>query len=362
MLVRTVLAFLVVCVLHAWMVVVNNDGFAPDIARPVYHYIAFAHQRGETVLFWSFSAYVLSALFSRLVFGGGKQVFKDLARIPGYTVRTMSRTGRGTFPLLFLAVALAQLPALLLKNPSLIWVLPIALLFSYSMQGRGLAHLMLSCGWNDLRRLRKRASHHPQEPVAVLVFGLLMGLVASALLLGKHPWNWLLSLVCLGGFLLLMRRGEKLRLAVHLHLLWLAPTAGLLMSFLVGMLRLFADDGGWYESGGTLSLWWNAPGREDALAMGFPPALGASLGALFGGNFVVSTDPDLQVMVADPNSGASDSIPADSAFPEVQVAGEPDTPMPETVPFHKRMVRFKGRSRRRKSLPLWITMLMAGNG
>lgn len=160
-----------------------------------------------------------------------------------------------------------------------------------------------------------------------------MGLVASALLLGKHPWNWLLSLVCLGGFLLLIRHGEKLRVAVHLHLLWLVPTAGLLVSFLVGMLRLFADDGGWYESGGTLSLWWDAPGREDALAMGFPPALGASLGALFGGNFVVSTDPDLQVMVADPNSGASDSIPADSAFPEVQVAGEPDTPMPETVAF-----------------------------
>jgi hypothetical protein len=145
MLVRTVLAFLVVYVLHAWMVVVNNGGFVPDIARPVYHYIAFAHQRGETVLFWSLSAYVLSALFSRLVFGGGMQVFKDLARVPGYTIRTMSRTGRGTFPLLFLAVALAQLPALLLKNPSLICVLPIALLFSYSMQGRGLAHLMLSC-------------------------------------------------------------------------------------------------------------------------------------------------------------------------------------------------------------------------
>jgi hypothetical protein len=56
----------------------------------------------------------------------------------------------------------------------------------------------------------------------------------------------------------------------------------LFLLVLLAVSPVFADDGGWLESGGTLSGWIGSPGAGRAVAMGILPAAGSGLGVLFG--------------------------------------------------------------------------------
>ncbi|NJD02872.1 MAG: hypothetical protein FIA99_09845 [Ruminiclostridium sp.] len=126
--------------------------------------------------------------------------------------------------------------------------------------------------------------------VSVLVLGLMLGLILSALIPLKPYGEIFAAALCIAGVLLLLKK--KLTPGAAMWALSLLAFQAVLLK----VTGVYADDGGWQEAGGTLGTWLRSPGAGTAVAMGLPPALSSLLGALLGGSNVPKPPPIPEVM------------------------------------------------------------------
>ena len=113
--------------------------------------------------------------------------------------------------------------------------------------------LVLTTGWSDIRALRKKERSVNHSVFTVLLFGLLIGLVLAMVLpFGLFGRIGILVLAVAG--IVLNNLGRlRPRTAVAMFVLLFLSAA------LFRVTGVYADDGGWWEAGGTSGDWVEEP-------------------------------------------------------------------------------------------------------
>ncbi|MDD5603043.1 MAG: hypothetical protein PHG48_03030 [Eubacteriales bacterium] len=288
---RAVLSFVVVFIVHTWLVVYKNDGFWPDASKSYYRLIAFTDTKTQSVAFWSIAAFLLSSFAGRIFYGGFRKLFADFVSTPDWVITNLRKSGRYSLPAFLTGIILSIAASFFLKSNYVMAVSAIALFLSITSGAQGMWFLVLSTGWSDIKRLFLRNKDINHGPVAVITFGLALGMIIAASF-SQVLWVKIVIIVlCVAGFVLLVMK-KKVSPST---LIWL----GALMAFQAFMLRVsgvYADDGGWSEAGSSFWSWWNSAGRDQAVGMSVPPGLSALLGALFGGGGLPKPPPIPEVM------------------------------------------------------------------
>ncbi len=289
--VRAAASFLIVLIIHTWLVIYKNEGFAPDPNNPVYRLIAFASTKAGSLAFWSITAFILSSLAGRIFFSGFKKLFADLASTPNWIITSFQKAGNSAIPALLSGVMLAAVSSFIIKSNYLMLTLAIGILLSYTSGEQGMWFLFLSTAWSDFKRLFMKDKAIKHGPVSVLIFGLMLGMFIAAALYSLLWARIILVVLGVAGFVLLFRKKK----ITPRTLVWLGFFI-FLQALIWKAAGVLADDGGWAEAGGSFWSWWNSPGRSTAIGMGVPPGLASLLGALLGGGGVPKPPPIPEVM------------------------------------------------------------------
>ncbi|NJD02933.1 MAG: hypothetical protein FIA99_10160, partial [Ruminiclostridium sp.] len=244
--VRAAAAFLIVLILHTYLIVVKNEGFAPDPNNPLYRLMSFPGNKAGAAAFWGIAAFLLSSLAGRIWFGGPVKLFADFAGTPNWVIKSFKKAEKSGLPVLLGAVAAALIASLFIKNNYLIITTVIGIFLSYISRQQGLWFLFLSTALSDFKKLFMKNKTVNHGIVSVFVLGLMLGLILTPVIPLKPYGEIFAAALCIAGIILLQKKK-------------LTPGAAMwALSFLVFQAILFkvtgvyADDGGWQAAGGTL--------------------------------------------------------------------------------------------------------------
>ncbi len=289
--------FLVVFFIHAYLLVVRNEGFNVDWNNP---YAAITKLKGvdfAVSAFWGFFAFFLTVLLTRVIKGPVKFI-KEIATTPVYIFKSFKESGLAGLTALLGGMALGLLSFILIKSPYLFVLYALMIILSLTKQKKGMLLLALKLAWQDWHRSFK-TKKFGQKPdigaMSIFILGISIGMLIVPNLPLKPYSPFVVAALMIALSILL--RTKKV-----------SPSAAMMvLSFFAFNLVLFryqgvfADDVGWVEGGGTLGGVLKSPGVGKALASGLGPGAAAAAGTLVG-SFV----PEVEVPVDDAGTEAAD--------------------------------------------------------
>jgi RHS repeat-associated protein len=268
-------------ILHTYLLVGPNGGFAPNDSSLFSGFSASAAVLGQTLaltgrvlggsVFWFMLSLTVSTLISGLRRPGGGFVSR-LGSVPSTIGSSFAPRA---MPGLMLGAGLGCFVAGAVDNRFAALLMAIATLFAIAAGDADFSHLILRCVYNDGRR----ALGKPKRRLASTgADAFLVGFCLSSLVFGLAfllpAWLFLV----LGVALLVVAA------VVSQNAPAVAGAAGVLVALLLfaGARIALADDGGWVEAGGTLWGWLTSEGAAQAAVMGITPGIAAALGAIVG--------------------------------------------------------------------------------
>lgn len=272
--------FIVVLLIHAYLVVVKNEGFSPDGSNKLLSITAFKGTYSSAVIFWTFAAFFLSTIISRIQKDGALAFVKEVGSSPAWLVKSFRMAGNLGFYRLMVFTSLTILASLLVKNSYTLILYALITFFSFTSRNKGFFIYIFKLGWSDWQKIFNRKGPKSKLNLGILnlqVFGLFLGFL-SAWFIPYRPYGHIAVAILLmaGAIVLLMKKIPQKVVAGVL----LVIGANVILAK-VGY--IFADDGGWVESGATLGNWIRSPGAWPAVGMGVPPGIGGAIGGLLGG-------------------------------------------------------------------------------
>jgi hypothetical protein len=294
-------------ILHTYLLVGPNGGFAPGTNALLDSILALQGHVLSGTLFWTLLVGLSAVLFRRFRRTGLSQTIEDLRSAPSWVQNCMLRAKDNALPILLGALAVSLFLSAWIDNRLVSAQLVLLGLGALIAQQQSLSLLVAKLAWSDGQRLLRRgappAPFHPAwggvgAAGATLGFGCAM-ILPFMPLLGYAGAFILIGIIV---FLILNKRG---RFTGGASLLVLA----LAFTLAITALPAFADDGGWEEAGGTFEDWVRSEGAGRAIASGFLPAAGTFIGVLLGTSIIgagVSLPPGV-VEAAEAGSGGPPS-------------------------------------------------------
>lgn len=273
-------------ILHTYLLVVSNEGFAPGTNPWLDRILALQGQAITGTLVWTLAAGLVTSFIARIITYGFGNTVRSAVETPRHILNWAAELGLLAIPLLVVGYISTIFLGFLINNSLLIVQLWLVVLGILIARHTSILLTILRLAWSDVQRLAKREKPAPFNLAwpGMYFVGVLIGLLAIL------PNNGILPYVCgCLGFLLVIlisagifvrSQGGTERLIGKKVLFWILPPA-LLLAFLAAT-PVFADDGGWAEAGGTFGSWISSPGAFRAVAMGILPAAGAGAGVLVG--------------------------------------------------------------------------------
>ncbi|MCX8061814.1 MAG: hypothetical protein N3D16_04470 [Anaerolineales bacterium] len=271
-------------VLHTYLLVGPNGGFAPGENPILDQILALRGRAISGTLFWTLLSLLISLTLTSLFRRGIGKTFSLLLTTPSWVLQAFRKSGQAAAIIIAIFFVGGMLFGRIQANPLNNLQMTILLLGSVIAQQESFAGLVTSLAWSDAQRLLKPKKPRPFriEWVPPGLLGASFGILLATLLGSIPP---LLSTLCTC-FSILMVIGSiiavvllKKQKTTPANLLILI---GILFCLLLLATPALADDGGWQEAGGNLGSWIQSEGAMIAILMGFPPALGASFGTLLG--------------------------------------------------------------------------------
>ena len=279
-LIKMAVIFVIVLLIHTYLVIVKNEGFSPDQNNKFLPITAFKATYSIAVIYWTFAAFLLSTLISRIGKDGVLVFLKEIGSSPAWLVKNFRMSGTTGLCRLMASTAFTIVAALFIRNQYLLILYALIVFFSFTSRTKGFFIYLFKLGWSDWQRIFNRKG--PKEKLnmgtlSLQVFGIFLGFILAYFIPYK-PYGHIAAAILLiaGAVMLTMKKVSPKVVAGFMIVI----TANFLLSK-VG--HVFADDGGWKEAGGTLGSWINSPGALPAVGLGLPPAVGGMLGGFLGG-------------------------------------------------------------------------------
>ncbi|MCB8919659.1 MAG: FHA domain-containing protein [Ardenticatenaceae bacterium] len=314
-------------IIHTYLLVGPNGGFAPGTNPFLDQVLALSDRVRSGTLFWLLLSSLATLLIMRLVRFGVRPTLRQVGQTPGWLRHSARQAGSLAWPLLLLGgMAIALLLGTFLTSRVVSLQLAIAGLGALVIRQSGALFMGLHLGWRDVQRWTRRAQPTSLNLAwaGLATLGATLGFLAASGL-PFPPYGGCVGVVLLGLAMAAVIAWVKTRPGSGQLLLWLLINAGVALLLALVTRPVWADDGGWQEAGGTLSGWLQSPGAARAIAMGVLPAMGAAGGVLLG-----LFSGGLPRSLAESDWLAADS--SDTLQPVPAPAGTPPAPPESTAP------------------------------
>jgi hypothetical protein len=273
-------------ILHTYLLVVSNEGFNPGTNPWLDRILALQGRTIAGTLVWTLAAGLVTSTIARIITYGLSSTVRSVVDTPRHILNWAAELSLLAIPLVVVGYFSTIFLGLFINNSLLIvqmWLVVFGILIA---RHTSILLTILRLAWSDAQRLAKREKPIPFNLAwpGMYFVGVLIGLLA--ILPNNGLWPYVCG--CLGFLLVILisvgifvrSQGGTERLIGKKVLFWILPPA-LLLVFLAAA-PVFADDGGWLESGGTFSGWISSDGALRAVVMGVLPAAGAGMGVLVG--------------------------------------------------------------------------------
>ena len=320
---KMVLIALIVLVIHTYLLVVVNEGFNYDGSNPVVGaMLAMSGRIISGTLFWILLMWIGTLVYTQIKKNGMSGMIENIRQTPPWVMSMKEKTGDISTAILVGGVGAALILAGYLSNFLISLLLILAIIGA--LIGRQESILLLACrlAYSDLMRFMKKAEGFTSIDIAfptVALSGALGGFLLSIVIGGSFLLK-ILGVALIGVSYYMYNKqndGTKPNVAM--------PVSILIIAFILFIVPVMADDGGWQESGGTLEDWIGSEGAAIAIAMGIPAAIAAIIGILLGGataggvSSLTGLLPDGSEIMPDDSETSPDAtdIPIEDLAPEV---------------------------------------------
>ncbi|MBN2147568.1 MAG: hypothetical protein JW726_09270, partial [Anaerolineales bacterium] len=275
-------ASLLVWVVHTFLLVGPNGGFAPGTNRILDLVLALQGRMVQGTLFWTLLSMLVASSLGRIFRTGPINTIQRVIATPGWVLHSFQQSRLAGAAILLGCGATTVLAGVIQGNLLNNFLLSLLVVGSLIAQRESFPGLVASLAWSDTQRLIKPKKTVPFQLawVGAGLSGAALGFLWATLLTFSRyaPYCGCASVLLLLGIMVALIVVQKSKPALGATLLLLAVVGATAFSITPAL----ADDGGWEEAGGDIGSWVQSEGAVKAVTMGIPPTLGAGIGVLIG--------------------------------------------------------------------------------
>ncbi|WP_028307956.1 hypothetical protein [Desulfitibacter alkalitolerans] len=284
MLIRAAVIGFLVWAVHTYLLVVVNNGYlkisswAADILALKWH----NHNNvGRATFFWTIAGWLASyIIFVRILGNGPVKFLKEIISTPGWVLKGFKQLGSRNIGVFLITMAIVLVVNIMVKNIYISFILVAAFFLLLTSRYEGLMYIAIKLAYFDWQRIfmsKKPARPFNDGYLIVLLTAVVLGGLAFIFLPFRPHSAYLAAALLLGGGIFLMAKTRNAAINVFftmffgINIIWFLTTGA------------SAHDGGWDEYGRDFGTWWVSQGRNEAVAAGAAPSIGAAAGAAVGG-------------------------------------------------------------------------------
>lgn len=269
---------LVSFLIHTYLVVFPNGGFAMGTNKVFDKTLALVGNETRGTVFWTIAAYLVTSIIRRMISIGPGKFIGGIFTGPVRLVKSIfSKKGRFISVFALCTLLFLLFGQILIKNTAIAYTLVIGAVLAIISFKFDISYLVIKLGYQDFAKLFKRKNAEFNDIYFDAFQLAVIGSMIIYSVLNQKPLY--IYLIC--GFMVAMYILAKFKktnkVAAQLFIFGLA---GLNIAFIY-MLKAYADDGGEAEVGG-IENWIGSPGSGTAAAIGILPSIGAGIGGLIG--------------------------------------------------------------------------------
>lgn len=271
MLIKVGIIAAVAFVIHTYLVIYPNGGFA-SMGTRLSSILELKKSGGSGAVIWTVMSGTLFASFALIKNKGVGSFLKGIGTVPVRVVKAIDKK-KGFAMALLIAVAFF-LSYYWLMNDMMTLVFAIALFLSAAAFRGSFTYVVMRLGHSDFNRMFKREGKYFKEEVhVILMMALCIGFLLYTLLPKSFFSVFIVAAIVVGvGVLAFVKKENRTKAAMFIF------GINFLSLFSYGV---FGDDGGVAEAGGFIN-WIGSQGSGTAVTLGLPPAIGSGLGGLLG--------------------------------------------------------------------------------
>ncbi len=276
--IRGIIVGLVIFVIHTFLLVGPNGGFAPGTNRVLDMMLSLRGKLFSGTLFSIVATSLIMSILTRVKQEGLKKVIGELVTGIVTVIKCFKqKIGSHAITEVLLGTAGVFVFSLLLYNPLIGLILSLMMIMSIGRSDEGLLMLIIRLGWSDFQKIfhKKNPKAFNKEKVIHSLAGVILGFLILFFIFLLEVNNGFrvtstLLIVLLVLVILLIIINKRKKTSSSTTLLFLLTMGG---TFFLMSNRIIADDGGWSEAGGSLGSWIGSQGAAQAFGMGLGPAV-----------------------------------------------------------------------------------------
>jgi len=273
---KLVLIFITILIFNTYLLVVKNEGFSPTMGNRWLDITALQGNIGWATAFWTFAMFFMTTVLGRIKEEGVKKFVGDLISAPDFFIKKMKESGSDGLPTLMITTIGVLVFTLLVKNKGAMLLYSLIAFLSFTKKGSSFLVYFFALLRSDLNKLLRKNTKINQATLFIMGASVTLAFLVAYFV--RNPMFVILLCVAFGGFSFYYK--SKKVSATTMGFVFMFIGANYIYYKLTG--NVYADDGGWQESGATLSGWLGSEGAGTAVSMGVAPATGGILGALAG--------------------------------------------------------------------------------
>ncbi|BEP29520.1 hypothetical protein [Helicovermis profundi] len=268
--------FLIIIIINTYLLVVKNEGFSPTQGNKWLDITSLQGNVAWATAFWTFAMFFITTVLSRIKEDGLKKFLTDIFSSPSFIRKNMKSNKTSALPTLLITTTGVLLFTLLIKNKGALLLYTFIAFLSFTKRGNSFLIIFFALLKSDLNRIFHKNNKTNQSSLYIMAFSVSLAFLI-AFFIRKPMFIILLSLALIGISFYHKSKHKSVKTMIFIFAFF---GVNYLYYKLSG--NVFADDGGWQESGATLGGWIGSDGAGTALTMGISPAAGGVLGTILG--------------------------------------------------------------------------------
>ena len=320
---KMILFGLIVLVIHTYLLVVVNEGFSYNGSNPlVASMLAMSGRVISGTLFWILLMWVGTLVHTQIKKNGVSGMVENIRNTPPWVMSMKEKTGDISTVILIGGAGVSLIFAGYLSNFLVSFLLMLAIIGAFVARQESMLLLACRLAYSDIMRSLKKAEGYTHIDIAfptVALSGALGGFLLSIVIGGSFLLK-IMGVLLIGISYYKYKQNDGTKPNVVM------PASILIIAFILLIVPVLADDGGWQESGASFDGWIGSEGAAIAVAMGIPAAIAAIIGILLGGataggvSSLTGLLPDGSEIMPDD----SETTPDGTDIPEGELAPEVD--------------------------------------
>jgi hypothetical protein len=273
-LIKLIIIFIGVLLLNTYLLAYKNEGYNPT---PGNKWLQITAVRGNIVWVsanWTMITFFTMNIFYRIKENGLKNFFIDFLSSPKLLFVKAKESKKSGIPTFFITTAIVLLITIFINNKLFLLLGAFMVFMSFTKRDKGMLLYFFALLRNDLKKIFKLKGEINKASTYLMVFSIIFGFIISYFI-KRALYIEILSVILIA--LAILYKNKKIS-SKAISMLFVFFSINFIYFKLFG--RVYADDFGANEAGGTLGSLIKSPGGGTAVKIGLRPAAGSVAGVI----------------------------------------------------------------------------------